>query len=121
MRGSAVNRPGTSFHSDTSRAPSTRASSVAVRSEPPRPSVATWPSGAAPRKPGTTGTTPRAKSGRSTVRALRSVRRRSGDALPNVPSVCTISAASTYAAGQPAASRAAANSRAESRSPRAAR
>ena len=40
-RGSAVSRPGTSFHSDTSRAPSARPSSVAVRSEPPRPSVAT--------------------------------------------------------------------------------
>ena len=92
-----------------------------MRSEPPRPSVATWPSGAAPRKPGTTGTVPRASSGRSAFRALRSVRRKSGDAPPNVPSVCTTSVASTYAAGQPAASKAAANSRAESRSPRAAR
>ena len=31
--------PGTSFHSTTRRAPSARASSVAVRSDPPRPSV----------------------------------------------------------------------------------
>src|SRR2546421_3928953 len=60
MRGSAVSTPGTSFQRETSRAPSARASSVAVRSEPPRPSVTACPSGAAPRKPGTTGTTPRA-------------------------------------------------------------
>ena len=38
-RGSAVRMPGTSFHSTTRAAPSARASSVAVRSEPPRPSV----------------------------------------------------------------------------------
>ena len=44
-RGSAVRMPGTSFHSTTRRAPSARARSVAVRSEPPRPSVVTLPSG----------------------------------------------------------------------------
>ncbi len=95
MRGSAVSRPGTSFQSDTSRAPSTRARSVAVRSEPPRPRVATWPSGAAPRNPGTTGTARCASTGSSAFRALRSVSARSGDALPNVPSVFTTSTAST--------------------------
>ena len=36
-RGSAVRSPGTSFQSETREAPSPRASSVAVRSEPPRP------------------------------------------------------------------------------------
>ena len=51
-RGSAVSSPGTSFQSETRAAPSARASSVAVRSEPPRPRVATSPSGVAPMKPG---------------------------------------------------------------------
>src|SRR5207249_6143675 len=78
-------------------------------------------SGAAPRKPGTTGTTPRARSGRSTWRALRSVRARSGDALPKVPSVWITAAASTYVAGHPAQSSAAATMRADSCSPRATR
>ena len=58
-----MSSPGTSFQSETRAAPSPRASSVAVRSEPPRPRVATSPSGVAPMKPGTTGTTPRARSG----------------------------------------------------------
>ena len=73
-RGSAVSRPGTSFQSDTRVAPSARARSVAVRSEPPRPSVATWPSGAQPMKPGTIGMIPRASSGASVRWAARSVR-----------------------------------------------
>ena len=59
--------PGTSFHSDTTSAPRARASSVAVRSEPPRPSVATLPSAARPMKPGTIGTRRAARCGRSTL------------------------------------------------------
>ena len=66
MRGSAVSRPGTSFQSETREAPSARATSVAERSVPPRPSVAISPSGVAPMKPGSTGTRPRASSGSST-------------------------------------------------------
>ena len=44
--GSAVRIPATSFQRTALEAPRTRTSSVAVRSEPPRPSVATLPSGA---------------------------------------------------------------------------
>ncbi len=58
--------PGTSFQSTTRFAPSARASSVAVRSDPPRPSVVTLPSGARPMKPGTTAIVPASRSGRST-------------------------------------------------------
>ena len=113
-RGSAVRMPVTSFQSTTSAADSERARSVAVRSVPPRPSVATDPSGAAPKNPGTTGVTPRASSGPSTRRAARRVWSRSGDALPCRPSVTTISMGSTRRArGTTAAS-----SALESRSPR---
>ncbi len=120
-RGSAVSSPGTSFQSETREAPSPRASSVAVRSEPPRPSVATSPSGVAPMKPGTIGTMPRASSGSRVRWTLRSVRAKSGAAWPNAPSVWTRSMASTYFAFVPAASSAAATRRALSRSPRDAR
>ena len=54
-------------------------------------------------KPGTTGTLPAAISGCSFLRAARSVSARFGDAPPNGPSVNTISVASTYADGVPAA------------------
>ena len=74
--------PGTSFHSTTRRALSARARSVAVRSVPPRPSVARLPSGARPMKPGTTAIVPLAMSGRSARRALRFVAVRFGAALP---------------------------------------
>ena len=47
-----------------------------MRSEPPRPSVATLPSGRRPMKPGTTGTVPRATSG---FRTRAAQRRRVGD------------------------------------------
>src|SRR5439155_271123 len=78
--------------------------------------------GAAPRNPGTTGTAPRASSGPSTLRAARSVRARSGEAWPKVPSDFTTSSASTNCtAATPASASAAANSRALSRSPRATR
>ena len=43
--------PGTSFHSYTRLAPIACARSVAVRSDPPRPSVVTLPSGALPDEP----------------------------------------------------------------------
>jgi hypothetical protein len=109
-------------------APSARPSSVAVRSEPPRPSVATArsPVGAPlsssmlalPMKPGTTGTLPAATSASSCLRAAASVAARLGDAPPNGPSVKTISVASTYADGVPAAARAAAKMCADRRSPR---
>ena len=61
--------PGTSFHSITWRAPSDRASTVAVRSVPPRPSVVMLPSGARPMNPGTTAIVPALISGRRTRRA----------------------------------------------------
>mmetsp|Transcript_8040 Transcript_8040/g.12872 ORF Transcript_8040/g.12872 Transcript_8040/m.12872 type:complete len:235 (-) Transcript_8040:212-916(-) len=48
--------PSTSFHTCTSSAPMAAARKVAVRSEPPRPSVAIDPSLVAPMKPVTTGT-----------------------------------------------------------------
>ena len=51
--------PATSFHSVTSFASSARASTVAVRSVPPRPRVTTSPSQPAPMKPGTTTRSPR--------------------------------------------------------------
>ena len=73
-RGSAVSRPGTSFQSETRFAPSARPSRVAVRSEPPRPSVASSPSGVEPMKPGTTGMIPRSSSGSRARWTLRSVR-----------------------------------------------
>ena len=73
--------PGTSFHRTTRLAPRARPSRVAVRSDPPRPSVATLPSGACPMKPGTTGTVPCATDGFSrrlaSVRRVRDERRRS--------------------------------------------
>ena len=53
-RGSAVSRPGTSFHSETCARRSARPSSVAVRSEPPRPerrhrAAPRWPRRCRPR------------------------------------------------------------------------
>ena len=90
--------PRTSFHSTTVRAPIGAASSVAVRSDPPRPSVVGLPSGAWPMKPGTTGVVPAASSGRSARRARRPVSGRLGAAPPCWLSVATISAASTYCA-----------------------
>ena len=64
-RGSAVSRPGTSFHSVTRLAPSARPSRVAVRSVPPRPSVTSDGGSSAsarpvrdPGSPGTTGIDP---------------------------------------------------------------
>ena len=81
-RGSAVRMPATSFQRTTRMAPSARASSVAVRSVPPRPSVVTPPSGPRPRKPGTTATAPRESSGRSRRRAFLRVSGMSGAACP---------------------------------------
>ncbi len=49
-----------------------------MRSVPPRPRVARLPSGAEPKKPGTTGVTPRRSSDKSRRRALRRVATRSG-------------------------------------------
>src|ERR1700693_6403025 len=85
-RGSAVRIPGTSFQRKTARAERARARSAAVRSDPPRPRVATRPSGAAPRNPATTGTPPLRSRGTSARRTLRSVSCRSGEAPPNRPS-----------------------------------
>ena len=82
-RGIGGQQPGTSFQSETRARRARAPSSVAVRSVPPRPSVATSPSGAAPMKPGTTGMIPRASSGAS-ARATRAVgARESGAAWPN--------------------------------------
>ncbi len=117
--GSDVRMPGTSFQSVTIGALKARPSSVAVRSEPPRPSVATPPSGARPMKPGTTGTVRALSSGCSTFRALATDSGMSGLAPPKWPSVTTMSTASTYCARRPARAMAAASSIAESRSPRA--
>ena len=114
-----MSSPGTSFHSDTARALSARASSVAERSEPPRPSVVTAPSGDTPRNPGTIAISPRASSGRITARAARSVPARSGVALPNESSVWITRVASMYRPFTRAARSAAATSVALSRSPRA--
>ena len=117
-RGSAVRIPGTSFHSTTRRAPSARERSVAVRSDPPRPSVVTLPSGARPMKPGTTAIVPAFGSPCKRRRTRRAVAARLGAALPWCPSVATISAASTYAARRCARVSAAATIDAAMRSPR---
>ena len=69
-------------------------------------------------KPGTTGILPAAISGASFLRAAMSVSGRFGDAPPKGPSVNTISVASTYADAAPAAASPAANTCADSRSPR---
>jgi hypothetical protein len=82
MRGAAVRIPGTSFQSTTRGAPRARPSSVAVRSDPPRPSVAMLPSGARPMKPGTTAAARCASRGRSSLRAFRVVSGRPGAAPP---------------------------------------
>ena len=82
IRGSAVRIPGTSFHKTACFAPSTRASSVAVKSDPPRPIVVTDPSGVRPMKPGTTAMMRRARSGLMTRRARRAVAGMSGAAPP---------------------------------------
>ena len=76
---------------DARARPARGASSVAVRSEPPRPSVVTLPSGAWPMKPGTTGVdAARRAAGAAARRARRPVSARSGAAPPCCPSVTTI-------------------------------
>ena len=122
-RGSAVSKPGTSFHRHTRLAPRARPINVAVRSVPPRPRVATAGAAApssrrAPRNPGTIGTTPAASSGRSRRRARASVCSRLGAAPPKGPSVATTSRASTTSAARPCSRRTAQNMGADSRSPR---
>ena len=81
-RGSAVRIPFTSFQRTTREAPSVRARRVAVRSVPPRPRVVSVPSGPAPKKPGTTGVTPRLSRGDRRRRAFRRVAGMSGAAEP---------------------------------------
>ena len=110
--------PGTSFHSTTRRAPSTRASSVAVRSEPPRPRVVMLSSGARPMKPGTTGTTPFLSSGLRMRSDSSAVSPRFGAAPPWASSVRITSRASTNSAGRRAPAIAAETIVAESCSPR---
>lgn len=118
-RGSAVRMPGTSFQSTARFALSARAMSVAVRSEPPRPRVATLPSGARPMKPGTTGMVPFRRSGLSRATASLELSAMRGAAPPWCSSVRTTSRASTKEAARPAAVMAAARMVAESCSPRA--
>src|SRR5436190_6811918 len=118
-RGSAVRNPGTSFHRTTECAARDRPRRVAVRSEPPRPSVTTPPSEPAPRKPGTTGIVPFERSGRSLVRARRSVAARSGEAWPGRPSVAMTSGALTYSDRTARAARPAEKIRAARSSPAA--
>ncbi len=67
---------------DAARRRGQRARSVAVRSVPPRPRVVDAAVGRRPRKPGTTGMTPRRSSGRRSRRARRRVTARSGVAAP---------------------------------------
>ena len=119
-----MRNPGTSFHSVTSFAPSARAVTVAVRSEPPRPSVTTkdspLPASVTPRaiKPGTTTISPaRNLSGKIFCAAI-SVRAISGAASPNRPSECKNSVASTTQAEIFATRNASATIRAAKRSPR---
>ena len=118
MRGSAVRNPRTSFQSVTSFAARTRAMTVAVKSEPPRPSVTTEFSLPAPMNPGTTAISPRAKIGKKSGNAPISVRARSGAASLKRPSVCRKSAASTTVAEPPETRRAHATICAAMRSPR---
>ena len=94
---------------------------VAVRSEPPRPSVVTLPSGALPMKPGTTGVMPRRSRSLRRVRVRLRVSTRSGAAAPCRPSVATSSAASICWPRRPEADRAAATIALLARSPRATR
>ena len=90
-----------------------------MRSEPPRPSVTTLPSGPPPMYPGTTGTRFALSTGASRARAAVADSATSGLAPPNWPSVCTISTASTTSARRPARAMAPASSSADRRSPRA--
>ena len=119
-----MRNPGTSFHSVTSFAPSARAVTVAVRSEPPRPSVTTagsLPSAPAmPRaiKPGTTTIFPARNLLGKIFCAAISVRAISGAASPNRPSECRKSVASTTQAEIFATRNASATIRAAKRSPR---
>ena len=110
--------PGTSFQSTTRRAPSARASSVAVRSEPPRPRVVMLPSGARPMKPGTTGMTRFLSSGFRIRSDSSAVSPRFGAAPPWTSSVRMTSRASTNRAGRRAPAIAAATMVAASCSPR---
>lgn len=69
MRGSADRMPSTSFQTHTSGTPSARPTTVAVRSDPPRPSVVMAPVlRPRARKPVTTATSPRRAAASSTAR-----------------------------------------------------
>ena len=102
--GSVVYTPSTSVKISQRCAPSAAASATAERSEPPRPSVVTRPSGAMPWKPGTTTTSPRSRQARSCSVPNERIRARpwlasvqSGACQPRIeragtPSACSASA-----------------------------
>ena len=114
-RGSAVSTPSTSVQISMRSAPRAAPRRLAVRSDPPRPSVVGRPSASAPVKPGTTSTTPGRAA--AAARICSAVARSSTLAAPKAESVRTSASASAACASTPRARSADAMRTAEARSP----